>query len=132
MNYNINPADQYSHQMSPPPPQPQGEEDLKLRSKFSSIFDTVHVKRWFIIDNILVLDPSTYAAPAAPQVPSFPGQQFLGDPVVTNMAMQYGQSLANTGKTYIDQNVKLFFRTVLSYIHTLTTSSFADRQGCIS
>ena len=59
------------------------------------------------MDCVVGFDPSSYGVPQPqPAVPSFPGQQFLGDPLVTNMAMQYGQSLADTGKTFVDQNVR--------------------------
>ncbi len=40
-----------------------------------------------------------------PSQPQFPGQQFLQDPVVTNMAMQYGEVFANQGRDFVQQNV---------------------------
>jgi len=41
--------------------------------------------------------------PAAP-MPQFPGQQYMADPMA-NMAMQYGGTLADQGKEYMQQNV---------------------------
>lgn len=37
--------------------------------------------------------------------PGFPGQQFLSDPMA-NMAMQYGQNLADQGKDMMHKNVR--------------------------
>ena len=38
---------------------------------------------------------------------NFPGSNFLNDPMVANMAMQYGQSLAGQGKEMLEKNVSL-------------------------
>ncbi len=39
------------------------------------------------------------------QQPTFPGAQFVNDPMA-NMAVQYGTSLASTGKEFVDQKVQ--------------------------
>jgi len=39
---------------------------------------------------------------------NFPGPNFLQDPVVANMAMQYGQTLAGQGKEMLEKNVSDF------------------------
>lgn len=44
--------------------------------------------------------PQPTAAPNA----AFPGQQYMSDPVAS-MAMQYGGTLADQGKEYMQQNV---------------------------
>ena len=52
--------------------------------------------------------PGPQAPGGFPQVPGmqgFPGAQMLGDPMMTNMAMQYGSSLADQGKDYVSKNV---------------------------
>ena len=43
-----------------------------------------------------------YQPPASQN--QFPGQQFLQDPMA-NMAMQYGETIANQGKDYVHKNV---------------------------
>ena len=51
-------------------------------------------------------DANSYSQPQpAPTMPAFPGQQFLADPLVSNVAMTYGQSIADGAKTMIDSKV---------------------------
>ena len=38
------------------------------------------------------------------QQAAFPGAQFVNDPMA-NMALQYGSSLASTGREFVDQKV---------------------------
>ena len=47
-------------------------------------------------------------APRQQGAPSIQEQygQYINDPVVANMAMQYGSSLATSGKAYVEQNVR--------------------------
>ena len=40
---------------------------------------------------------------------NFSGPNFLNDPVVTNMAMQYGQTLAGQGKEILEKNVSILW-----------------------
>ena len=47
--------------------------------------------------------PPGYSQPGSNMAP-FPGQQYLSDPMA-NMAMQYGQNLADQGKNILHQNV---------------------------
>lgn len=44
--------------------------------------------------------------PGQPGAAMFPGQQYMSDPMA-NMAMQYGGTLADQGKEYVQQNVSL-------------------------
>ena len=62
-------------------------------------------------------DTSQYGDPSVgqqqdqmPQQPTFPGSQFVNDPMA-NMALQYGTSLASTGREFVDQ--KVFFSSKL-------------------
>ena len=45
--------------------------------------------------------------PGPQGAPAFPGQQYLSDPMA-NMAMQYGGTLADQGKEYVQQNVSTY------------------------
>ena len=56
-------------------------------------------------------DTSQYSDPAMSQgqgqmgqQPVFPGAQFVNDPMA-NMALQYGSSLASSGREFVDQKV---------------------------
>lgn len=48
--------------------------------------------------------PQTQNQPPAP----FPGQQYMSDPMAS-MAMQYGGTLADQGKEYMQQNVSVTY-----------------------
>jgi len=47
------------------------------------------------------LPPGGFGVQAMP----FPGQNLMNDPMA-NMAMQYGSSLADQGKDYVNKNVR--------------------------
>lgn len=64
--------------------------------------------------------PQPQAAPSFQQY-----GQYMNDPVVANMAMQYGSSLATSGKAYVEQNldryipvsrVKFYFAVTTDYV----------------
>eukprot|EP00112_Aurelia_sp_Birch-Aquarium-sp1_P021778 Seg594.8 transcript_id=Seg594.8/GoldUCD/mRNA.D3Y31 product="hypothetical protein" protein_id=Seg594.8/GoldUCD/D3Y31 len=49
-------------------------------------------------------DPSMGHPQQQQQQQAFPGAQFVNDPMA-NMALQYGTSLASTGREFVDQKV---------------------------
>ena len=49
-------------------------------------------------------DPSGGGGFPPPQQAPYPGQQFFHDPMA-NLAMQYGTTLADQGKEYVNKNV---------------------------
>ena len=60
-------------------------------------------------------DTSQYSEPAMSQSqgqmgqPAFMGSQLVNDPMA-NMALQYGSSLASTGREFVDQKVSINFK----------------------
>ncbi|KAB7507500.1 Protein YIF1B, partial [Armadillidium nasatum] len=52
----------------------------------------------------------------------FPGSQFIQDPVVANMAMQYGQNLVGQGKEFVDNKIeKIVSVSKLKYYFAVDT-----------
>lgn len=66
-----------------------------------------------LIDCVLTgYNPAAYGG--QPGMGQFPGSQYLNDPM-TNMAMQYGQSLAGQSTEFVHKNVRHSFIQILYY-----------------
>ena len=53
----------------------------------------------------------------------FPGSQFVQDPLVANMAMQYGQNLVGQGREYVDSKLEKYMSvSKLKYYFAVDTS----------
>ncbi|CAD5118907.1 DgyrCDS7583 [Dimorphilus gyrociliatus] len=62
----------------------------------------------------------------------FPGQQFVSDPVVANVAMQYGSQLADQGKQYVHgQLEKYFVLGKLQYYFAVDTAYVLKKLGLL-
>ncbi|XP_047501729.1 protein YIF1B-B-like isoform X4 [Penaeus chinensis] len=57
-----------------------------------------------------------------PQYPGMPGPQIFQDPMVANMAMQYGQSLVGQGREYVDKKLEKYVSmTQMKYYFAVDT-----------
>ncbi|XP_033734758.1 protein YIF1B-B-like isoform X1 [Pecten maximus] len=73
-------------------------------------------------------DQGGYGNPAM----QFPGQQFINDPMMTNMAMQYGSSLADQGKDYVNKNLEKYVSTSkLKYYFAVDTAYVGKKLGLL-
>lgn len=62
----------------------------------------------------------------------FPGQQFIADPMMANMAMSYGQQFANTGKDMIDKKIDHFLSVSrLKYYFAVDTQYVVKKLGLL-
>ncbi|XP_076817050.1 protein YIF1B-like [Clavelina lepadiformis] len=64
---------------------------------------------------------------------SFPGANLLNDPMMTNMAMQYGHSLAGQGKELLEKNMDKYISvSKLKYYFAVDTSYVGKKLALLS
>uniref|UniRef100_A0A4W3K115 Protein YIF1 n=1 Tax=Callorhinchus milii TaxID=7868 RepID=A0A4W3K115_CALMI len=81
--------------------------------------------------NHLFEDTSGGAAPS-PASFSVPGQGFLSDPTMSNLAMVYGTSLANQGKDIVDKNIdRIIPVSRLKYYFAVDTVYVGKKLGLL-
>jgi len=63
----------------------------------------------------------------------FPGQQLIQDPMMANMAMQYGQSFAASGKDMVEKKLDHFLSvSKLKYYFAVDTNYVVKKLGLVS
>lgn len=80
----------------------------------------------------LVADGVSNTEPKKEQEPFFPGQQMMSDPLVANMAMQYGQSFATSGKDMVEKKLDRWLSASgLKYYFAVDTNYVINKLGLV-